>query len=261
MLIPGPAMGGGGHHRPPRRSGPCSAERPRRRSEHGPLRDRSGRPCLARSFYRGDRSADRREGGGLLDRRFRGQSLSRCSRWRGGVRGRSRSPRGCRRHRRPAGEGRLCPRLDLHRPRSSRTTPKRVAERTPMDGARVYPVSGGSEAMETALKLARAYHLARGEPHRTQLLARHGSYHGNSLGALDVSGRAALRSSVSPVAGSDGSPAAGLRVSVPRSRSPLGLWCLARGRIGAGDRHTGRCRGFHRRIGGRGDARSRGAAG
>jgi adenosylmethionine-8-amino-7-oxononanoate aminotransferase len=75
---------------------------------------------------------------------------------------------------------------------------KTVAERTPMDGARVYPVSGGSEAMETALKLARAYHLARGEPHRTQLLARHGSYHGNSLGALDVSGRAALRSPYLP---------------------------------------------------------------
>jgi adenosylmethionine-8-amino-7-oxononanoate aminotransferase len=68
-----------------------------------------------------------------------------------------------------------------------------VADRTPMDGARVYPVSGGSEAMETALKLARAYHLARGEPDRTRLLARAGSYHGNSLGALDVSGREPLR--------------------------------------------------------------------
>ena len=68
-----------------------------------------------------------------------------------------------------------------------------VAGRTPMDGARVYPVSGGSEAMETALKLARAYQLARGEPHRTRMIAREGSYHGNSLGALDVSGRASLR--------------------------------------------------------------------
>ena len=73
-----------------------------------------------------------------------------------------------------------------------------VAERTPMEGARVYPVSGGSEAMESALKLARAYHLARGEPQRTQLLARHGSYHGNSLGALDVSGRDSLRAPYLP---------------------------------------------------------------
>ncbi len=75
---------------------------------------------------------------------------------------------------------------------------KLVAARTPMEGPRVYPVSGGSEAMETALKLARAYHLARGEAHRTQILAREGSYHGNSLGALDVSGRVALRSPYLP---------------------------------------------------------------
>lgn len=73
-----------------------------------------------------------------------------------------------------------------------------IAERTPIEDARVYPVSGGSEAIETALKLARAYHFVRGEPQRTQLLARHGSYHGNSLGALDLSGRAALRAPYLP---------------------------------------------------------------
>ena len=129
-----------------------------------------------------------------------------------------------------------------------------------MDGARVYPVSGGSEAMETALKLARAYHLARGEPHRTQLLARQGSYHGNSLGALDVSGRAALRAPYLPVAGSDRSPAAGLRVSVPGARSSVRLRSLARGPVGAGDRRTGRCGGFHRRVGRRCHPRRRGAA-
>ena len=38
-----------------------------------------------------------------------------------------------------------------------------VAAVLPMDDARIYPVSGGSEAVETALKLARTYHLARGE--------------------------------------------------------------------------------------------------
>ena len=57
----------------------------------------------------------------------------------------------------------------------------------------IYPVSGGSEAIETALKLARAYHLARGEKDRWIVLSRWGSYHGNSLGALDLSGRRPLR--------------------------------------------------------------------
>lgn len=44
----------------------------------------------------------------------------------------------------------------------------------------------GSEAVETALKLAYQYHLSRGEPHRTKFLARHGSYHGNTIGALSA---------------------------------------------------------------------------
>ena len=64
----------------------------------------------------------------------------------------------------------------------------------PVEGpAAIYPVSGGSEAMETALKLARAYHLARSEGERWIVVARWGSYHGNSLGALDLSGRKPLR--------------------------------------------------------------------
>ena len=64
----------------------------------------------------------------------------------------------------------------------------------PVDGpAAVYPVSGGSEAIETALKLARAFHIARGETGRWTVIARWGSYHGNTLGALDLSGRRPLR--------------------------------------------------------------------
>jgi adenosylmethionine-8-amino-7-oxononanoate aminotransferase len=68
-----------------------------------------------------------------------------------------------------------------------------LAPLLPMDDPRVYPVSGGSEAVETALKMARAYHLANGEPSRSILIARWGSYHGNTLGALDASGRESLR--------------------------------------------------------------------
>jgi hypothetical protein len=67
-----------------------------------------------------------------------------------------------------------------------------LAAVVPVDDARVYPVSGGSEAVETALKMARAYHLARGED-RHRVVARLGSYHGNTRGALDLSGREPLR--------------------------------------------------------------------
>jgi adenosylmethionine-8-amino-7-oxononanoate aminotransferase len=73
-----------------------------------------------------------------------------------------------------------------------------LASLLPMDGARIYPVSGGSEAVETALKLARAYHLARGEPSRTLVIGRRSSYHGNTLGALDASGREPLRRPYEP---------------------------------------------------------------
>jgi adenosylmethionine-8-amino-7-oxononanoate aminotransferase len=68
-----------------------------------------------------------------------------------------------------------------------------VGVRLPVDDPAIYPVSGGSEAIETALKLARAYHVARGEPDRWIAVARWGSYHGNTLGALDLSGRRPLR--------------------------------------------------------------------
>jgi adenosylmethionine-8-amino-7-oxononanoate aminotransferase len=68
----------------------------------------------------------------------------------------------------------------------------------PLDDPAIYPVSGGSEAIETALKLARAYHLARGETDRLTVIARWGSYHGNTLGALDLSGRRPLRRPYEP---------------------------------------------------------------
>jgi adenosylmethionine-8-amino-7-oxononanoate aminotransferase len=70
---------------------------------------------------------------------------------------------------------------------------REVGPRLPVDDPAIYPVSGGSEAMETALKLARAYHLARGEQGRWIVISRWGSYHGNTLGALDLSGRKPLR--------------------------------------------------------------------
>jgi len=55
-------------------------------------------------------------------------------------------------------------------------------------GGRVFFTSGGSEAVETALKLARQYQVEIGQPNRFQIISRHQSYHGATLGALAVSG-------------------------------------------------------------------------
>jgi adenosylmethionine-8-amino-7-oxononanoate aminotransferase len=72
-----------------------------------------------------------------------------------------------------------------------------LAPLLPLDGARLFPVSGGSEAVETALKMARAYHLARGED-RHVVIGRAGAYHGNTMATLDVGGRASLRAPYEP---------------------------------------------------------------
>jgi adenosylmethionine-8-amino-7-oxononanoate aminotransferase len=73
-----------------------------------------------------------------------------------------------------------------------------VGPHLPVDDPAIYPVSGGSEAIESALKMVRSYHLARREPDRTVVIARWGSYHGNSMGALDLSGREPLRRPYEP---------------------------------------------------------------
>ncbi|GHD60459.1 adenosylmethionine-8-amino-7-oxononanoate aminotransferase [Thalassobaculum fulvum] len=59
-------------------------------------------------------------------------------------------------------------------------------------------VSGGSEASEAAIKLARQYHVERGEPGRHRIIARRQSYHGNTLGALSASGNMARRALYQP---------------------------------------------------------------
>ncbi len=69
----------------------------------------------------------------------------------------------------------------------------RLAAFAPADLDRVYPVSGGSEANETAIKFARQVHLERGAPEKHLVIGRDTSYHGNTLGALAVSGHAPRR--------------------------------------------------------------------
>lgn len=66
------------------------------------------------------------------------------------------------------------------------------------DLKRVYFVDNGSAAVETALKMARQYHIERGETGRTRFIARCQSYHGNTLGALSMSGNAARRAPYEP---------------------------------------------------------------
>lgn len=63
----------------------------------------------------------------------------------------------------------------------------------------VYFVSGGSEAMETALKMARQYFVEIGQPTRHRFIARRQSYHGNTLGALSVSGNLGRRALYEPL--------------------------------------------------------------
>ena len=69
----------------------------------------------------------------------------------------------------------------------------------PGDLDRVYFVSGGSEAVESAIKLARQFHLENGEPERRHLIARRQSYHGNTLGALSAGGNAWRRQQFAPL--------------------------------------------------------------
>ena len=65
--------------------------------------------------------------------------------------------------------------------------------------AKVYLTPGGTEAVETAMKLARAHAIAAGHPERSRIVSQRPGYHGNTLGALSVSGRDALREPYLPL--------------------------------------------------------------
>jgi adenosylmethionine-8-amino-7-oxononanoate aminotransferase len=79
---------------------------------------------------------------------------------------------------------------------------QRILNLAPQDmrrGGRVYFTSGGSEATETAIKLARQYWLERGNAKRTRVIARRQSYHGSTLGALSVSANVRRREPFAPL--------------------------------------------------------------
>ncbi|AOJ34727.1 aspartate aminotransferase family protein [Burkholderia metallica] len=75
----------------------------------------------------------------------------------------------------------------------------RLVDAAPAGLEHVYFVSGGSEAIEAALKLARQYFVEKGEPQRRHFIARRQSYHGNTLGALAIGGNAWRREPFLPL--------------------------------------------------------------
>jgi adenosylmethionine-8-amino-7-oxononanoate aminotransferase len=74
-----------------------------------------------------------------------------------------------------------------------------IAPRNFKNGGRVYFTSGGSEATETAIKMARQFFLENKQPARYRVIARKQSYHGSTLGAMSVSGNVARRAPYAPM--------------------------------------------------------------
>src|SRR5207244_13262135 len=93
----------------------------------------------------------------------------------------------------------------------------RVAGLAPGDLNRVFFTSGGSEAVESAIKLARQYFRAIGESRRYKVIARRTAYHGTTLGALAITGVPSLRTPFEPLA-----PGAVHVANTNRYRHPLG---------------------------------------
>jgi adenosylmethionine-8-amino-7-oxononanoate aminotransferase len=76
---------------------------------------------------------------------------------------------------------------------------EKLTELLPIDVGRIFFVGGGSEAIETALKISRQYHRLRGEPTRYKVVSRRSAYHGTTLGALSINGSPALRQQFEPL--------------------------------------------------------------
>ena len=76
---------------------------------------------------------------------------------------------------------------------------ERLTDLVPIDVGRIFFVSGGSEAVESALKVARQYHRLRGEATRYKFITRRSAYHGTTMGAISINGSPALRSQFEPL--------------------------------------------------------------
>ncbi|MHB8438038.1 MAG: aspartate aminotransferase family protein [Acidimicrobiales bacterium] len=93
----------------------------------------------------------------------------------------------------------------------------RLAELAPGDLNRVFFTTGGSEAVESAWKLARAYFRAVGQPTRSKVISRNLAYHGTTMGALAITGLPAIKEQFEPLV-----PGTRHVVNTNRFRSPFG---------------------------------------
>jgi adenosylmethionine-8-amino-7-oxononanoate aminotransferase len=99
---------------------------------------------------------------------------------------------------------------------------ERIASLAPGDLNRVFFTSGGSEAVESALKLVRSYHRQRGDLRRTKVIAREIAYHGTSLGALMATGIPAMRYDFEPLTPGGCHVPNTNAYRLPEDRDPLG---------------------------------------
>ena len=76
---------------------------------------------------------------------------------------------------------------------------ERIANLAPGDLNRVFFTSGGSEAVESAWKLARQFHKVNGDPLRTKIIGREVAYHGTTFGAMSITGITPLRTAFEPL--------------------------------------------------------------
>ena len=138
----------------------------------------------------------------------------------------------------------------------------RLVDAAPAGLEHVYFVSGGSEAVEAALKLARQYFVEKGEPQRRHFIARRQSYHGNTLGALAIGGNAWRREPFLPLLIEAHHVSRVMRTATSRRGNRRSVCATPRGRTRAKDRRTrrGKRRGVRRGNGGGRNGR-RGAAG
>jgi len=76
---------------------------------------------------------------------------------------------------------------------------ERLSTLTPGDLNRVFFTSGGSEAVESAWKLARQYHKVTGNPNKFKIISRNIAYHGTTMGALSITGIPSIRTPFEPL--------------------------------------------------------------